>query len=267
MAGVHKGGCGWTPQLTGLRRDGDHHPFVAALRSGLHHDQRWSSERDYDGDVSSSDLCLQPGQHWPCCRDHGRVLRAGSGRGAHPALVLARGEGDRVSDASLPRQQVITLSPKARDRTRIGRLGPSRLRTAVNYLVMVPVTILFVSPVIYMFIASFKPNNEVLSGFGVFSLQDLSFNNYLSIFSRFTGSDTGTFTGFLTTSLIVSAATVIGGLVVNSMAAYSFAPLRSPCPTLFLLAALPLVIFPFAAFAVPLFYHLAVLRNTYLVPI
>ena len=170
-----------------------------------------------------------------------------------------------MSNASIPRHQVMTLSPKVRDRTRIGRLGPSRLRIAVNYLVMVPVTLLFVSPIIYMFIASFKPNNEVLSGFGVFSLQDLSFNNYLSIFSRFSGSDTGTFTGFLTTSLIVSAATVIGGLVVNSMAAYALARLRWPGRNLFLLAVIALVIVPFEAIAVPLFYMLDGLRNTYLV--
>src|SRR5258708_15256741 len=147
-------------------------------------------------------------------------------------------------------------SQKVRDRTRIGRIGPSRLRIAVNYLVMVPVTLLFVSPIIYMFIASFKPNNEVLSGFGVFSLQDLSFNNYLSIFSRFSGSDTGTFIGFLTTSLIVSAATVIGGLVVNSMAAYALARLRLPGRHLFLLAPVAMVSFSIQAHALPLFYML-----------
>ncbi len=170
-----------------------------------------------------------------------------------------------MSNATIPRDRSIIGQTEDRERARIGRLGPSRLRIALSYLVLVPTTILFVSPIVYMFIASFKPNNEVLSGFGVFVPQDLSFNNYLSIFSRFNGPDTGTFTSFLMTSVIVSAVTVVGGLVVNSMAAYALARLRWPGRTHLLLAVIALVIVPFEAIAVPLFYMLDGLRNTYVV--
>ncbi len=170
-----------------------------------------------------------------------------------------------MSNATINGRRALTLSTRARDRVQVGRLGPSRLRIALSYAVLVPVTILFVSPIIYMFIASFKPNNEVLSGFAVFSPQDLSLNNYLSIFSRFSGPDTGTFTGFLTTSLLVSSVTVVGGLAVNSIAAYALARLRWPGRNLLLLGVIALVIVPFEAIAVPLFYMLDGLRNTYLV--
>jgi multiple sugar transport system permease protein len=148
---------------------------------------------------------------------------------------------------------------------RVLRLGPGPFRLALSYAVLVAITIFFVSPILYMFIASFKPNDKVLAGLGGFVPQSLSFNNYADVFSRFNGAQTGTFGGFFLTSVIVSAVIVVSGLVVNSTAAYALARLRWPGRDLVLLGVIALVILPFEAIAVPLFYMLNGLRNTYVV--
>jgi len=143
-----------------------------------------------------------------------------------------------------------------------GRLGPGPLRRALNYLVMVVITLFFVAPILYMFIGSLKPTDKVLDGMHGFAPTNLSFDNYSGVFDRFNNDSTGHFQDFYITSLIVSLVVVGGGLVINSMAAYALARLRWVGRDWVLLGIILLVILPFEAIAVPLFYMLNDYRNT-----
>ncbi|HBX79668.1 MAG: carbohydrate ABC transporter permease [Propionibacteriaceae bacterium] len=135
----------------------------------------------------------------------------------------------------------------------------------VNYVVMTAVTLFFIAPIVYMFIGSFKPANKVLNGLGGFMPESMSFDNYLGVFARFNSEATGYFQDFYLTSTIVSTAVVLGGLVVNSMAAYALARLDWRGRDGVLLGVILLVIVPFEAIAVPLYYLLNDHRNTYYV--
>lgn len=170
-----------------------------------------------------------------------------------------------MSNVVAPGLRSATLAEERVEPARVARLGPGPFRLALNYAILVVVTILFISPILYMFIASFKPNDKVLAGLSGFLPQSPSFNNYADVFSRFNGVQTGTYGGFFVTSAIVSAVIVIGGLVINSTAAYALARLRWPGRDLVLVGVIALVILPFEAIAVPLFYMLNGLRNTYFV--
>lgn len=139
------------------------------------------------------------------------------------------------------------------------------LRSIGNYAAMVLITIIFVAPILYMFIGSLKPANKVLNGVAGFLPTDLSLNNYSGIFGRFQSDASGYFYQFYLTSLIVSTVIVLGGLVVNSMAGYALARLRWRGRNAVLLGVILLVIVPFEAIAVPLFYLLNDYRNTYFV--
>jgi len=145
------------------------------------------------------------------------------------------------------------------------RKGKSPLRKAGTYLVMIVITLLFVAPILYMVIGSFKPSDKVLNGLAGFIPEDLSLDNYTGVFDRFNSPATGYFYNFYLTSFIVSVVVVLGGLVVNSMAAYALARLRWRGRNGVLLAVILLVIVPFEAIAVPLFYLLNDYRNTYYV--
>ena len=127
---------------------------------------------------------------------------------------------------------------------------------------MIVISVIFVSPIIYMVIGSFKPADQVLDGLRVFLPVDMSFDNYAGVFARFNSDATGYFYQFYLTSAVVSAAIVVGGLFVNSMAAYALARLQWRGRDAVLLLVIMLVIVPFEAIAVPLFYMLNDYRNT-----
>lgn len=141
--------------------------------------------------------------------------------------------------------------------------GPGRVKKALTYVALTIATILFVAPILYLFIGSFKPSNEVFNGLAGFVPTNLSFNNYLGVFDRFDQASTGYFAGFYVTSALVSAAIVFGGLVVNSLAAYALARLRWRGRGVVLGLVVLIVILPFEAIAVPLYYMLNDQRNTY----
>jgi multiple sugar transport system permease protein len=141
----------------------------------------------------------------------------------------------------------------------------SPLRKALSYTVLLVLGVVFVAPILYMVIGSLKPSDEVLAGVSGFAPTHLSLDNYSGVVSRFDSDATGHFHDFYLTSLIVSSVVVVGGLVVNSLAAYALARLRWRGRGLVLVGVIVLIIIPFEAIAVPLFYMLNGHRNTYYV--
>jgi multiple sugar transport system permease protein len=123
-------------------------------------------------------------------------------------------------------------------------------------------TLLFSAPILYLIIGSLKPDDQVLNGLSGFAPTGLSLNNYRDVFDRFDSDATGHFLGFYTVSILVTLIVVIGGLVVNSMAGYAFARLEWRGRNAVYAFVLALVVLPFEAIAVPLFYLLNDYRNT-----
>jgi multiple sugar transport system permease protein len=151
------------------------------------------------------------------------------------------------------------------DNTPVPRLGPGPLRKGLSYLILTWVAAVFFAPIAYMIIGSFKPSALVLNGISGFKPESLSLDNYRGVFSRFNSDATGYFIDFYKTSIIVSTVIVVGGLVVNSLAAFALARLQWRGRNLALTIVVLVVILPFEAIAVPLFYQLNDFRNTYYV--
>jgi multiple sugar transport system permease protein len=141
--------------------------------------------------------------------------------------------------------------------------GPGPTRKTLNYAAMVLLTVIFFAPIAFMFIGSFKPTDKVLNGLDGFTPESLSFENYSGVFDRFNSDATGYFWQFYVTSLIVSFFVVVGGLIVNSMLAYALARLQWRGRNFVLVSVILLVILPFEAIAIPLFYLFNDIRNTY----
>lgn len=139
----------------------------------------------------------------------------------------------------------------------------SKTTRVATYGLLSLLALVFVAPVAYMFIGSFKPSNEVISGLGGLIPSDLSLDNYTGMLGRFSSPATGYFHDFYVTSLFVTVVVVGAGLVVNSLAAYALARLRWRGRGAVLLAVIALTILPFEAIAVPLFYMSNDHRNTY----
>lgn len=127
---------------------------------------------------------------------------------------------------------------------------------------MTVLALLFIAPIAYLIIGSFKATGNGLDGLSGLVPDHLSLRNYTGMLSRFDSSATGYFAQFYITSVIVSLVVVGGGMVVNSMAGYALARLRWRGRDAVLLIVITLIILPFQAIAVPLYYMLNGMRDT-----
>jgi|AntAceMinimDraft_1070359.scaffolds.fasta_scaffold07586_3 multiple sugar transport system permease protein len=151
-----------------------------------------------------------------------------------------------------------------RTRSRSARQRWGNIR---DYSLLTALAVAFIAPVYYLIIGSFKPTQEVLSGFEGFLPRNLSLDNYRSVFDALSSDSTGYFFGFMLNSVIVSSVIVFLGLLINSMAAYAFASLHWQARDKLFLIVVALVIVPFEAVAIPLVFMFNDQRNTLLIQI
>jgi multiple sugar transport system permease protein len=161
----------------------------------------------------------------------------------------------------------ILVSPIPMDDTPVeryaeGKDARSRLRLALDYVVMILLSLFFLAPILYLLIGSLKPSVDVLNGLAGFLPTNVSLDNYTGVINRFDSKSTGYFWQFYMTSAIVSGVIVVVGIVVNSLAAYALARLSWRGRNVVLGVIVLLVILPFEAIVVPLFYMLNGIRDT-----
>ncbi len=135
-----------------------------------------------------------------------------------------------------------------------------------SYALLTIMALLFIAPIGFMLVASLKPDDLVLSQAGTiqgFIPQPASLQNYQDVFQRVK------FGQFFLNSLLITSAVVLLGLLVNAMAGYALARLRWPGRSTLLIIVLALMIIPFEAIAVPLFFQVTIWgwRNTYIAQI
>ena len=141
-----------------------------------------------------------------------------------------------------------------------------RLWNVLDYLLLSATALLFIAPVLFMVAGSLKPDARVMSEMD--SLRavlpaEIDWQNYRDVFARIP------FGRYLWNSALINGLIVGLGLIVNALAAYALARLSWRGRTVILAGVLALLIIPFEAIAVPLFYQLSALgwRNDYLVQV
>ena len=162
-----------------------------------------------------------------------------------------------------------TSRPDIRSQPSVQR-SPRNLRRRIGvigtYCFLIILAFLFIAPILFMVVGSFKPDELVLSQAGslrAFLPERFSFQNYSDVFERVA------FGKFFLNSLLINSAIVLAGLLVNSLAGYALARLRWRGRDILLLTVLALMIIPFEAIAVPLFFQITLVgwRNTYIAQI
>jgi len=120
----------------------------------------------------------------------------------------------------------------------------------MGIVLMVILAIIFIFPIVFMFMSSLKPSEQLLrdsASFRAFMpVGDISLDNYRAMFER------APVWRFLFNSFIVTAITVSLGLFVNSLVAYALALLRWSGSGLVLGIIIATLVVPFEAIAVPL---------------
>lgn len=124
------------------------------------------------------------------------------------------------------------------------------LRLGVRYLVLILIALIFVLPLLFMMMSSFKPSDELLrdtSSLRAFlPVGQLSLDNYSGAFER---APVGL---FVFNSIFVTGTTVLLSLVICSLAGFSFVFLQWRGRDVMLSIILATFIVPFETIAIPL---------------
>jgi len=125
-----------------------------------------------------------------------------------------------------------------------------KLRDAALFLAMSAIGVVFVAPLMFMFISSFKNDAAIFANLNSWSAylpsSDWSMRNYSAVFEK---SD---LPKFLLNSTMIAALIVAGGILVNSMLAFAIARMRWRGRQLALALVVAMVIVPFEVIAIPL---------------
>ncbi len=119
-----------------------------------------------------------------------------------------------------------------------------------RYGAMILLGLIFLFPIVFMFVSSLKPDDQLLrdaSSFRAFlPVGDISLDNYPLAFARAPAAL------FIFNSVLVTTLTVVLGLLINSMAAYALSVLKWRGQGVMLSVVIATFIVPFETFAVPL---------------
>ena len=124
------------------------------------------------------------------------------------------------------------------------------LRLIVRYTVLSIIAVIFLFPLVFMLMSSFKPDQQLLVDTGslraFLPVGDISLNNYYDAFDR---APVGL---FVMNSIIVTGTTVVLSLLICSLAAFSFVFVKWRGRELILTLILATLIVPFETIAIPL---------------
>jgi multiple sugar transport system permease protein len=144
-------------------------------------------------------------------------------------------------------------------------LGRSmRLRRASaaagQYLILILLTGIFIFPLVFMIVSSFKASNtqifaDLRSIRAFLPVGNISLDNYRSVFQN------SKFPRFLLNSIGISAAMIFLSLTINSMAGYALSRLRWKGQRIVLAVIIATLIVPFQTIAIPLLLMVSKLPN------
>jgi multiple sugar transport system permease protein len=121
---------------------------------------------------------------------------------------------------------------------------------AGRYILLSALAVVFIFPIVFMLVSSLKPDQQLLEDTAslraFLPLGQISLDNYAGAMSRVPIAQ------FVFNSVLITTSTVILGLIVNSMAAFSFALLRWRAKNSILSVIIATFIVPFETIAIPL---------------
>jgi multiple sugar transport system permease protein len=150
----------------------------------------------------------------------------------------------------------MAIDIQAAPATMVARVSPRRVRSRrsrigiLGWIVRVALAIVFSFPILFMFVSSLKPDQQIfgdLSSIAAFlPVGNISMDNYAAVFDRVPAAR------FLINSIGVSVITVALGLLVNSLAAFALSRMKIRGKAIILTIIIATLIVPFETLALPL---------------
>ncbi|MER7604510.1 carbohydrate ABC transporter permease [Nocardioides sp. NPDC127503] len=129
-------------------------------------------------------------------------------------------------------------------------VGPGAGATLATQGTRILLVVVFSFPLLFMFVSSFKPDAQIFADLtsvrAILPIGDISLDNYRGVFDRVPAGR------MLLNSVGISLLTVVLGILVNSMAAFSLSRMRWRGQKVVLMGIIATLIVPFETFALPL---------------
>jgi multiple sugar transport system permease protein len=145
--------------------------------------------------------------------------------------------GPRTPDAPAPS----TANPRTAARRRRG------LRSAVFHVGALAMLAVILYPAVWMLMSTFKPSNQIVGSVSPIP-SSFTLDNYVTALGGIGGIS---FWTFVTNSLILAVASVVGVLVSCSLTAYAFARVQFPGRNVFFVCMIGTMLLPFHVVIIP----------------
>lgn len=126
-----------------------------------------------------------------------------------------------------------------------------RFSKVLHYTVNIIMSLLFITPLLWMIVSSFKPETYIfadLNSIKALLPTGFTFDNYIKAFKRIP------MLKFLFNSIFYVSIIVVSGLIVNSTCGYALAKLKFRGRSIILSAIIILLIVPFESILLPLYF-------------
>ena len=128
----------------------------------------------------------------------------------------------------------------------------NKVKNILWYVVLLSFSLIFVLPIIWIFISSLKTSNEIFSWPPTILPNEVTFSNYITAFSK------GNFVTYFKNSIFVAVAATALTLLINSMAGYALAKFDFKGNKVIFFLFIATLMIPLQVIMVPIFI---VLRN------
>jgi len=117
----------------------------------------------------------------------------------------------------------------------------------IQYIVAFILVLLFLLPVIYIILSSFKPLNELFSSVPTFIPRQFTFDNYVKAINR------GDFLRYIFNSFIVATTSTLIAVMINTMAGYALSKFKFKGKNVIMILILSTIMLPLSVIMVPIF--------------
>jgi len=128
----------------------------------------------------------------------------------------------------------------------------NKVKNILWYVILLSFSLIFVLPIIWIFISSLKTSNEIFSWPPTILPNNVTFSNYITAFNK------GNFVTYFKNSIFVAVAATALTLLINSMAGYALAKFDFKGNKLIFFLFIATLMIPLQVIMVPIFI---VLRN------
>lgn len=146
------------------------------------------------------------------------------------------------------------MNNTAMQEKRIRGTAGRRERNGLTYLILIVFTLIYLIPILWMAVSSFKPDAELFAYPPKLFPSHFSFENYIDAWNR---GDFGLY--FKNTTIVAVSATVLT-VVINTMAGYAFAKYKFRGSTAIFLFFLATMMLPLEVLMIPIFQVIRVFK-------